>query len=191
MLLICVLSGALVALLGAAPSEDKHDFEPRVPARAWNSIVLHHSATLEGDVASIDAVHRRQRDPSGKPWLGIGYHFVVGNGNKMGDGEIQPTFRWHQQLAGAHAGKRDYNEHGIGICLIGNFEQSPPTARQLASVRALIKTLARRHSIARERVVRHQDVNTTACPGRLFPLSDVVGDLPATASSAGRVPGRS
>ena len=52
----------------------------------------------------------------------------------MADGEIQPTFRWQQQLAGAHAGSRDYNEHGIGICLIGNFDEQAPTDRQLAAV---------------------------------------------------------
>jgi N-acetyl-anhydromuramyl-L-alanine amidase AmpD len=191
MLLICVLCGALAVQVAAAPSAPQHDFEPRVPPRNWNSIVLHHSATAEGDVASIDAVHRRQRDPSGKPWLGIGYHFVVGNGQKMGDGEVQPTFRWHQQLPGAHAGLRDYNERGIGICLIGNFEQSVPTAKQLAAARALVKTLAERYAISRKRVVRHQDVHSTACPGRFFPMSEVVGDVPATASGAGRVPGKS
>ena len=67
--------------------------------------MLHHSATADGDVASIDAVHRLKRDLKGNPWLGIGYHFVVGNGHKMADGEVQPTFRWLQQLAGAHAGR--------------------------------------------------------------------------------------
>jgi N-acetylmuramoyl-L-alanine amidase-like protein len=161
----------------AAVSPATTDFQPQVAARAWNSIVLHHSATSAGSVASIDAVHRRKKDLSGKHWLGIGYHFVVGNGQKMADGEIQPTFRWLQQLSGAHAGKREYNEHGIGICLIGNFDETTPTARQLAAVRGLLDALARRYAIPPERILRHRDVQATLCPGRLFPWDQVTADL--------------
>jgi hypothetical protein len=155
------------------------DFRPAAPSRAWKSIVLHHSATSGGSVESIDAVHRKKRDPAGRPWLGIGYHFVVGNGAPMADGEIRPTFRWQQQLAGAHAGNRDHNEHGIGICLIGNFEEQPPTERQLAALGELIRTLAKQYSIPRQRVVSHGDVQATQCPGRLL----VVDELLRTAYS--------
>jgi hypothetical protein len=204
MLLLCALVGGLAVGLTAAsdrsarrestsrqppspsrssPSRssagaDAFEFPPQAPPRAWTSIVVHHSATTEGDVAAIDAAHRQQRDPQGKPWLGIGYHFVVGNGRPMGDGEIQPTFRWLRQLSGAHAGKRDYNEHGIGICLIGNFDEAAPTARQVAAVGYLLKSLAQRHAIPRERIVRHSEVQATACPGRLFPWEQLLANVP-------------
>jgi hypothetical protein len=148
------------------------------PAREWDSIVLHHSATTSGDVASIDRAHRQQKDSQGRPWLGIGYHFVVGNGQKMGDGEVQATFRWKDQLAGAHAGNRHYNEHGIGICLIGNFEDRAPTPKQIGAARDLVRRLAQRHAIPRERIIRHQDIQATACPGREFPWDQVLFDVP-------------
>jgi hypothetical protein len=154
------------------------DLDISKPSRTWTSIVLHHSATRGGDVASIDAVHRRQKDRQGRPWLGIGYHFVVGNGHPMGDGEVQATFRWRQQLSGAHAGQRDYNDHGIGICLIGNFDEADPTKKQLAAVGQLVRQLAERHAIGRERVIRHQDVHPTACPGRRFPWEQLLTELP-------------
>jgi len=158
-------------------SQPSDKFFPTAESRKWSSIVLHHSATVTGDVASIDAVHRTQKDRSGNPWLGIGYHFVIGNGQKMADGEIQPTFRWLRQLAGAHAGTRTHNDFGIGICLIGNFEETAPTARQLVAVRDLLKTLTQRYAIPREQVVGHRDVQATACPGRLFPWEQVMADL--------------
>jgi len=107
--------------------------ELAVPARTWKAIVLHHSATSGGSVASIDAVNRRQKDRGGVPWRGIGYHFVVGNGQQMGDGQIQPTFRWREQLDGAHAAVKRMNEQAIGICLIGNFDDVPPTPIQVVS----------------------------------------------------------
>jgi hypothetical protein len=152
---------------------------PAAPERDWKTIVLHHSATSGGDVATIDAEHRTHRDRRGNPWLGIGYHFVVGNGQKMGDGEVQATFRWHKQLPGAHAGNRKHNENGIGICLIGNFDQSPPTDRQMTALRGLIKALAERYSLSREALVRHSDVQATLCPGKLFPWEPVRGELAA------------
>ncbi len=195
MLLLSTLIGALaVGLTTAAPvapppasaasgQSAVGGFEPGVASRDWQSIVLHHSATRGGNVASIDAVHRRQKDRWGNPWLGIGYHFVVGNGRQMADGEIQPTFRWSKQLPGAHAGERNYNEHGIGICLIGNFDESAPTDKQMAAVRGLTKSLAQRYAIPRQRVLRHLDVQTTLCPGRLFPWEQVVADVPPAEGS--------
>ncbi len=95
--------GLPVARVAAAniPSRATDIPAPASPERDWKTIVLHHSATRGGDVATIDAEHRTHRDRRGNPWLGIGYHFVVGNGQKMGDGEVQATFRWHQQLPGA------------------------------------------------------------------------------------------
>ena len=114
MLLLIALIGVLAACVsatapaaGSLPPPAGLDFQPAARERSWNSIVLHHSATAGGSVESIDAVHRRQKDAAGRPWLGIGYHFVIGNGHSMDDGQIRPTFRWHQQLAGAHAGRGD------------------------------------------------------------------------------------
>jgi hypothetical protein len=173
------VSGDGASLDTAAERADR--FEPHVASRVWTSIVLHHSATNGGSVASIDAVHRKQTDRAGNFWLGIGYHFVVGNGQQMADGEIQPTFRWFKQLTGAHAGSRDFNEHGIGICLIGNFDEQPPTAKQLAALGELLQTLAHRYAIPRERVLPHRDVQATRCPGRLFPWDRAVAGLSSAA----------
>ena len=132
--------------------------------------MLHHTATETGSVESIHADHRR-RTTRGKPWLGIGYHFVIGNGKGMPDGAVEPTFRWRDQLHGAHAGHQGYNQHGIGIALIGHFDRQPPTPAQLASLRRLIAHLRTAHRIPASGLVGHGDIKSTACPGRLFPLA--------------------
>lgn len=146
--------------------------------RSWKFIVLHHSATESGTVESIDAEHRQRTDSAGIPWRGIGYHFVVGNGNGLGDGVVAPTFRWKDQSAGAHAGQADYNEHGIGICLIGNFEQARPSARQMEAVHRLVGYLKGEHAIPSDRVLKHGDLKATACPGRHFPAEAVARTEP-------------
>jgi hypothetical protein len=162
------------------PDDDAQDLVPQATPRPWQSIVLHHSATAGASVESIDAAHRRQKDRDGKPWLGIGYHFVVGNGRQMSDGQIEPTFRWREQLPGAHAGQYDYNEHGIGICLVGNFDVAPPTERQMDSLARLVEILARRYGIPRQRIVRHQDVRATQCPGHMFPFERALARVHST-----------
>jgi N-acetyl-anhydromuramyl-L-alanine amidase AmpD len=106
----------------------------------------------------------------------------------MGDGEVRATFRWRGQMAGAHAGRRDQNEHGIGICLIGNFETTPPTPKQLAALTDLLKNLSTRYAITRTHVLRHQDVRSTLCPGRLFPWEQMLATVPVEAAAEEHVP---
>lgn len=147
---------------------------PDAPSRPWRYIVVHHSATSDGNVESIDSAHRKLTDSQGQPWLGVGYHFVVGNGHGMDDGELAPTFRWQQQIHGAHAGSRRYNDQGIGICLVGNFDTQPPTPRQLTGTKLLLDSLMSRYRIPPEHVLLHSDVTATRCPGRLFSLEGVL-----------------
>jgi hypothetical protein len=154
--------------------------EPVVAPRRWKYIVVHHSATAEGSVESIDAAHRQRKDAAGKPWLGIGYHFVIGNGRGMADGLVEPTFRWREQLQGAHAGSRLYNEEGIGICVIGDFSDSAPTPRQIAATRQLISHLSQRYQISADRVLKHSDLQASECPGDRFPWEAIVPGDPLT-----------
>ncbi len=144
-------------------------WRPTRPSHAWRYIVLHHTASESDSVESIHAAHRK-RTTNGRPWLGIGYHFVIGNGKGMTDGAISPTFRWRQQIHGAHAGHLDYNNNGIGIALVGNFDKQPPTPAQLVSVGRLIRILQTAYRIPAAGIVGHGDVKNTACPGRYFPL---------------------
>jgi hypothetical protein len=143
------------------------------PVRDWKYLVIHHTATNSGNVEVIDAAHRQKKDRQGNPWLGIGYHFVIGNGNGMDDGAIESTFRWRGQMPGAHAGSAEHNSSGIGICLVGNFEEAAPTRAQLAAVHRLTQALADRYSLSGRDVIGHSDVKSTACPGKLFPLAEI------------------
>lgn len=149
------------------PVTVQNPWKPTAPPREWRHIVIHHSASSGGSVESIDAAHK------GRGWDGVGYHFVIGNGDGMGDGEIESTFRWRGQTHGAHAGKAEYNQHGIGICLIGNFEDSQPSTAQMAAVKRLVSVLKHEYGIPSDEVIAHRDVKATACPGRNFPIAEI------------------
>lgn len=145
--------------------------DPDVPMREWKYIVLHHSASVSGSAEIFDQIHRTQRH-----WDCLGYDFVIGNGAGQGDGEIVTGPRWYEQKAGAHANSKEYNDHGIGICLIGNFETSSPTPQQMMATQLLVNKLCRMYHIPAENIVGHSQVRCTACPGKLFPLMKIRAD---------------
>ena len=147
--------------------------------RDWRSIVIHHSGTNAGNAAQFD---KRHREVNG--WDGLAYQFVIGNGRGAADGKIEIGFRWWNQREGAHAGNTEANEHGIGICVIGNFHTRTgvPTAAQWASLIALVRDLQDRYGIATSAIVGHQDVRDAArgrteCPGQYFPWARLRADI--------------
>jgi N-acetyl-anhydromuramyl-L-alanine amidase AmpD len=154
--------------------QEDHLFRPASAARRWQYIVLHHSAAELGCLASIDRYHRET-----KGWDECGYHFVIGNGSESGDGEIEVGGRWRQQKHGAHTKHPDhveYNEAGIGICLVGDCDRQPPSAKQVAAARALVAYLQEQYGVSSNRVTTHGDLvgNRTECPGSHFPFEQIV-----------------
>jgi N-acetylmuramoyl-L-alanine amidase-like protein len=150
-------------------------FVPPKADRPWKYVVLHHSAHASGSYAQIDREHRQVQG-----WDGCGYHFVIGNGSQSPDGLIEVAQRWSSQKAGAHCrnGKTpEVNEYGIGICLVGNFDQSPPTPRQVEAARALVAYLSDRYAIPSDHIGTHAALanGPTACPGKNFPAAAVLG----------------
>lgn len=163
-----------------APPRATFAWKPPSSERPWKYIVIHHSASPGGSHDTIHAAHSRKRTASGERWLGIGYHFVIGNGSSgQGDGEIQASFRWMDQIHGAHAGENtgQYNSLGIGICIIGELHKRPPSAAQVAAAVELVEQLRRRYSISRDRVLPHSAVRRggTVCPGGFCPLERIKG----------------
>ena len=165
----------------AAPEPDptKEWYPAQALYDSWGFIVIHHTATPYGSMRDIDRWHRNNG------WDGCGYHFVIGNGTRTPEGFIEPTPRWKVQEEGAHtrlspklANKSRvqptyYNEHGIGIVLIGNFDEVRPSAAQMAATAELVKFLMRLCRIPEDRIIRHGDVDATDCPGNHLSMDDL------------------
>lgn len=142
----------------------------RSRTRSWNAIVVHHTASAAGSARSIDAYHRHTR----RFPRGLAYHFVIGNGRGLGDGEIEVGPRWLAQHPGAHVASalRDPRSHSlwdevaIGIVLVGNFESSRPSRRQRATLEELVRSLRARFRIPTARIFGHGELEGahTECP---------------------------
>jgi N-acetyl-anhydromuramyl-L-alanine amidase AmpD len=141
---------------------------PANPSSKWECIVIHHSATDVGGAARFDKAHRA------KGWDELGYHFVIGNGSDTPDGTVEVGPRWKEQKHGAHCKTPDeyYNEHGIGICLVGNFDNYDPTGPQMRSLATLCAFLSKRFHISTDHIFTHGGITgKTDCPGKRFDLT--------------------
>ena len=136
----------------------------------WRYIIVHHSATSSGGAARFDAAHRN------RGWDELGYHFVIGNGTDTRNGQIEVGPRWPKQKHGAHCrvsyDHNEYNEHGIGICLVGDFTYKPPTRSQMRALIRLTKGLLSETRLGASAVHFHRDFDSTECPGRHFPYKE-------------------
>ena len=156
-------------------------WKPTAAARPWKWIVIHHSATPSGSADVFDRMHRD------KGWDELGYHFVVGNGTNSGNGEVEVGPRWPKQKWGAHAKTADnrYNDFGIGICLVGNFDTDRPTPQQMQALAKLTAYLMKTYRISPDRIIGHGDTKATECPGRNMSIAIVRKMAAQTLADAG------
>jgi N-acetyl-anhydromuramyl-L-alanine amidase AmpD len=134
----------------------------------WRYIVIHHSGTRTGSLEIFDKYHRRRGMRNG-----VAYHFVIDNGTaKKGDGQIEVGTRWKRQIEGGHCRQRWVNKIGVGICLVGNFDRSRPTKKQMDALVSLCKLLRGRYYIPITHIRGHGHIKgeKTNCPGKKFPL---------------------
>lgn len=136
------------------------------PSDKWKYIIIHHSATDEGNALDFNRAHNV------RGFQGIGYHFVIDNGSKgKTDGQIEVAPRWTKQQSGAHCLASGMNHRGIGICLVGNFSQDQVSDRQLDSLVYLVGALKQYYHIPDRNIMGHGQVYgaRTECPGKYFP----------------------
>ena len=123
--------------------------------RTINEIIIHCSATKEGNKISAATIDRWHKD---RGWRGIGYHYVV-----RIDGSIE--YGRPVQDIGAHV--KGKNKHSIGVCYIGGLDadmepKDTRTREQKESLLYLLKTLKRLHPNAT--IHGHREFANKACP---------------------------
>jgi N-acetylmuramoyl-L-alanine amidase len=125
--------------------------------RAINKIVVHCSATREGQDVSTDTIRGWHVNQNG--WSDIGYHYVVELDGKLVVG---------RDIANVGAHTKGHNSDSIGICYVGGVESDGTTPKdtrtdsQKLSLLNLITVLKSMYPNAT--VYGHRDFSTKACP---------------------------
>jgi len=124
----------------------------------WRYIYVHHSRQFDGSAATLS---QQTGD--------MGDHFLIGNGQGCGDGEIQVGYRWDQQKPAEPVGAK-LSSDCISICLVGDFDQTAPTSAQMRQLGQLVRSLQRELGIGSKQVVAVDRPSSPAGIGRHFPV---------------------
>jgi N-acetyl-anhydromuramyl-L-alanine amidase AmpD len=157
---------ASATLIGSGSSDPLTQTRVPLDQSRWQAIVIHHSGSTHGDPASIEKEHRDHG------YVGLGHHFIIGNGNGMDDGQVHIGYRWLDQKPGAHCtgpNEKFYNEHAISICLVGDGNRHGFTQAQIQQLNTLVESLRKQLGLPADRVLLHSDLAPVSDPGKLFP----------------------
>lgn len=124
-------------------------------------ITVHHDAISPAPtVAYGDSVRRLRairKGHLGNGWADVGYHYAIDPNGRIW--EARPLV-----LQGAHV--KNQNPGNIGVVMFGNYEKIRPTARAMESLNRLLAHEIARFGVPIRNVYTHQELATTACPGR-------------------------
>lgn len=169
---VAPLSGVTLQSIDNTVAPGDKLFQTETP-RPWKAIVIHDSGSLSGSSQTLNAVHER----AGRG--GLGYHFVINNGNGESDGLIEVGFRWQRQFPGAYlegTGADEWNQNAIGICLIGDADRRAFTEPQLRELVWLVQQVQAKHGIPADQV--YVEVGSKGeGANRLFPFAWFRGQL--------------
>ena len=129
----------------------------------WRYIIIHHSLTKDGKTVSWGAIRHYHTEVRG--WKDIGYHFGI----ELAREDFEILVGRTLDEPGAHT--KGYNDVGIGICVVGNFDLVEPHPRAWERLVKLVKWLMREYNIPPENVRGHREFAPyKTCPGKRFDL---------------------
>ncbi len=120
-------------------------------------LILHHSASMTATVEQIRRYHIEKLR-----WLDIGYHFLIDFEGKVMRGRSL-------SFQGCH-GEKYTNQHYLGLCCLGNFEENKMKDLQYKALLDFLTSLQIIFDFSRVNIKGHKEIVATLCPGKYFPL---------------------
>lgn len=130
------------------------------PPGRWQYIYVHQSHAPTGSIRALCANTGDLPD-----------HFVIGNGNGAGDGELLISQHWNHQQSAAPQGVAKIDPGCISICLVGDLDKTAPTAAQMGRLTQLVSSLQGQLRIAGDHLVMLNQTGSPAGIGQNFPAA--------------------
>lgn len=124
--------------------------------RAINEIIVHCTASYEGNAMTVEQIRRMHVRERG--WSDIGYHYVVYLDGSIHNGR-------DVNIAGAHC--TGHNSHSIGVVYVGGLAKNgkPADTRTAAQKAALLKLLRKLRQLYPKATIHgHREYANKACP---------------------------
>ena len=125
--------------------------------RTINKIIVHCSATREGENYTVDTIRSWHVD--GRGWSDIGYHFYI---------DIYGQIHKGRDISRIGAHTKGLNRNSIGVCYCGGVEKDGKTPKdtrydcQKEALLAVLRTLKAMYPEAK--IHGHRDFARKACP---------------------------
>jgi len=125
--------------------------------RQINKIIVHCSATREGENYTVDTIRSWHVD--GRGWSDIGYHFYI---------DLYGEIHKGRDISRIGAHTKGLNRNSIGICYCGGVEEDGKTPKdtrydcQKEALLAVLRTLKAMYPKAE--IHGHRDFANKACP---------------------------
>ncbi len=124
--------------------------------RAIHKIIIHCTATREGDDISVDTIRRWHL---ARGWSDIGYHYVIDIKGNINAG--RPI-----ELIGAHC--KGENKYSIGVAYVGGVEadgKTPKDTRTKAQKDSIIRLVKKLKGCYPDVTIHgHNEFSNKACP---------------------------
>lgn len=179
--------------------------------RDWSFIVIHHSATRDdGNRNDFEAIRNYHKSYAvdgrivskekwerlkgymphqhyfKKPWDDIAYHVIIEKDNgslKVKQGRPMSKTGAHAYMSGPGAGNF-YNENGIGVCVVGNYESAGLDEQRENMLIWIIRQLMMLYDIPVRNVLGHRELYTRenrkmakTCPGSAIDMDELRAKL--------------
>lgn len=135
--------------------------------RDIDKIIIHCSATKEGQDVSVDTIRRWHVVDNG--WSDIGYHYVIGLDGSIHKGRLN-------DVQGAHT--KGHNKNSLGVCYVGGCDKymNPKDTRTDAQKRSFYILIEGLKSIyPKAKIHGHNEFSSKACPS--FNVKEEYGHL--------------
>lgn len=137
-------------------------------------IIIHHSLTKDGLTVSWGAIreyHTTEHDGD-YGWSDIGYHAGVELVESGGRPYYEALLGRPWDQSGAHA--KGHNRDSLGLCCVGNYDEEPPPLGLLLKAADVLQLWMQLYHIDAGNIFPHSAFSAKTCPGRLFPLAQVI-----------------
>jgi hypothetical protein len=155
--------------------------KPMVPMNGVELVTFHHDGDPGGFykdgytetalyLERIRAYHVKEK------FEDIGYHYAIDRAGRVW--QLRPVQYRGEHVRNGYDTRHQlhrWNDHNVGVVVLGNFMLQEPTAAQKAKICVLGAKLRRQYDLSIAQVKVHQELVTTECPGiHMRPYMDEV-----------------
>ena len=144
----------------------------------YSDIVIHHTASSQGDFNTVNRGHLRK-------YGGMAYHLLLSNGTGEAPlGHLQSGWRYRSMIFSLATRNKSCNLRAIHLVVVGNYEDEALPVNMKVALTSAIRAIQVRYRIPEDRIRLHRECSATVCPGKYITVEKVMNWLGSVAGDS-------